>query len=229
MARDDRVGERRARRQSGAGEEHEDPELAEHQVGGVGDLPRDRSGSRHDAEAEADDERAARRRPTRRRRRPAMAARIVPDEQAGGDTEGEPDRIDFGDPSLRVAEEPGHQAELLGRSDDTDAITELEHGVVTGDADRRRPAGSASRVTPNRDVRSSSPRRCPASRRLDTSSRRKSSVPRSRARWWSLRSPRCSQHAATDGSGPDDHQPVARARPAVRRSPPSPSHRVRPD
>ena len=132
MARHDGVGGHVvAGRQTGAGKEHEDPELAEDQVSGVRS-PGDGSGTRHHAEAEADDEW-----PRASTQLDVDAARQwQPDrahEQPGGDTEGESEGIDLGDQSFGVAEEPGHPAELLSRSDDTDPITEFEHGLVTGD------------------------------------------------------------------------------------------------
>ena len=131
MARHDRVGERCSGSQSGAGEEHEDPELTEHEVGSVWNLPRDRSGPRHDAKAESDDQRAARGTQLDVPARQWHGDRA--DEQTGGDPEGETTRIDFGDPPLRVAEQSGHRIQLIDWTNHTDSIAQLEHGVVTGD------------------------------------------------------------------------------------------------
>ena len=106
------VGEGRAGPEPGAGQEHQDAELTEHDVGAVPDLPRDPAGSRQVAEDEADDQRAA----TGAELQMDIARqrdRHCAQQQPGSDTDGEADRIDLCQPPLGVAEEAGDGDDLL--------------------------------------------------------------------------------------------------------------------
>ena len=115
----------------GAGQEHQDAELAEHDIGAVTDLPRHWSGAGDVAEDQPDDQ------------RPSTGAELQldvagqrdrhdPEQQTCGDAEGEADRVDLGEAPLGVAEQPGDRAQLVARPDDADTVAELQHEVVVG-------------------------------------------------------------------------------------------------
>ena len=125
----DRVGERGARTETGAGEEHEDPELAEDEVGRPRDLPRDRSDARERTEAQPDDQRPA--------ARPELELTATrqwhvddADQEPGRDAQREPERVDLRQPALGVAERPGDLVDPGRRSDHTNAVAELEDDIV---------------------------------------------------------------------------------------------------
>ena len=116
----------------GAGEEHQDPELAQDEIGAVRDLPGDRAGAGHEAEHEPDQQ------------RPATGTELQLDttrqghvhraeQQAGGDAEREAHRIDLAEPPFRIAEQPGDRRHLIRRTDDAHTIAELQHEVVVGE------------------------------------------------------------------------------------------------
>ncbi len=125
----DGVGERGARTESGAGEEHEDPELAEDEVGGPWDLPRDRAGARDRAEAQADHQRPA--------SRPELELATTrewhvddAEQEPGRDAEREPERVDLRQPAFGVAERAGGLVDAGRRSDHAHPVAELEDDVV---------------------------------------------------------------------------------------------------
>ena len=178
----DRVGERGARSESCAGEEGEDPELAQDEVGGPWDLPRDRAGARDRAEAQADDQRSA---PGPELDPATTGQRDVDDaeQQPGGDAEREPERVDLGQSALGVAERPGRLVDAARRTDHTHPVAELEDDVVVAQQVVVATRGLAVAITPKRPGRSRSPIRSPARRRSETRIRRKSNVDRSSGRW----------------------------------------------
>ena len=197
----DGVGERRARTEPGAGQEHQDAQLTQHQVGALGDLPRDRSRCARALRARARRRAAHHRHRARPGHRPAGERRSC--RRADQRRYRARNRMrrprPTGARSRRGPSPPAPAPSWVPTTRTRSPSCRAKSSWATRSSSPRRTRVT---VTPNRPPRSSSDTRMPASRRFDTTTRRKSSAERSSARWRSLRSPIASQNASTVSRGP---------------------------